>query len=98
MSMILIVLDIIQWGIIMSDEISVLKEVEKQVLKAESKFDEFHSPHEGYGIIKEEFDELWDEIKLKSHDYKRMYEEALHVACTAIRFMKMCKLKDSEIR
>jgi len=74
-----------------------IEHVLKNIQKAESKFDNFHSAHEGYGIIKEEFEELWDEIKLKSHNYKRMYEEASDVACTAIRFMKFCRTKDKEL-
>ena len=66
-------------------------DIKNQIKKAESKFSEYNSIHEGYGIIKEEFDELWDEIKKKEPNQLKMYTEASHVACTAIRFMKMIK-------
>ena len=80
----------------MSEINDVIKEIEKAKLKYGS--EGFHSPHEGYAIIKEESDELWDEVKAKSHDYKKLYTEASHVACTAVRFMELCKAKDREIR
>jgi hypothetical protein len=50
----------------------------------------FQSQHEGYAIIKEELDELWDEIK-KIHDHKErspaIRKEALQVCAMAIRFL-----------
>jgi hypothetical protein len=49
----------------------------------------FHSAHEGYAVIKEELDELWDEIKLKSSERNpvNLREEAVQVAAMAIRFL-----------
>jgi hypothetical protein len=49
---------------------------------------EMHSAHEGYAIILEELDELWELVrkKVKNHDKKKMQKEALHVAAMAIRF------------
>jgi len=58
---------------------------------AESKFPEYNSMHEGYAIILEELDELWNEIKNKDRNELKVYREALQVACTAIRFCKMIK-------
>ena len=48
-----------------------------------------HSYHEGISVIEEEYDELWDEIKLKpsKRDPKRLREEAKQVAAMALRFM-----------
>ena len=37
--------------------------VKKQLARARSKFDNFHGPHEGYAVSKEELDELWDDVK-----------------------------------
>ena len=70
---------------------NIERDVKEEIKKAESKFGEFHSPHEGYAIIAEELDELWDEVKEHDHNQIRMYNEAKQVACTAIRFMKMIK-------
>jgi hypothetical protein len=49
----------------------------------------FHSAHEGYAVIKEELDELWDEIKLKRSERNpvNLREEAVQVAAMAIRFL-----------
>ncbi len=69
------------------------KDVKEALKFAESNFPEYNSYHEGFGIIAEEFDELWDEIKEKDHNRLKLYKEASHVACTAIRFMKLVKRK-----
>ena len=47
------------------------------------------SNHEGYGIIKEEFDELWDEIKALDPQglSNALRKEALHLAAMALRFI-----------
>jgi hypothetical protein len=48
------------------------------------------SPHEGYAVILEELDELWDEVRLwKPHTPLRpeMRQEALHVAAMALAFV-----------
>ncbi len=46
----------------------------------------YHSPHEGMSILREEVDELWDEIKSDA-PVERMREEAMHVAVVAVRFI-----------
>ena len=46
--------------------------------KARQKHAPMHSPHEGYAIIKEEFDELWEEIRRwqpKPPDFDQAGEE-----------------------
>ena len=49
----------------------------------------FHSAHEGYAVILEEVDELWDEIKKKpaNRNTIEMRKEAIQVAAMAIRFI-----------
>lgn len=53
-----------------------------------SAYPSFNSAHEGYGVLKEEVDELWDEVKIKqgSRDIEKMRKEAIQVAAMAIRF------------
>lgn len=60
-----------------------------ELLAATKKFPPFNSAHEGYGIILEELDELWDEVKAKqgARDVEAMRKEAMQVAAMAIRFM-----------
>ena len=55
--------------------------------KAVNKFGPFHSAHEGYAVLKEEVDELWDEVKA-GQNKTRMRKEALQVAAMAIRFIQ----------
>jgi len=53
-------------------------------------FGPFCSAHEGYAIMKEEYDELWDEIKRNPRDRIAMRREATQLAAMAIRFMVDC--------
>lgn len=48
----------------MSNTQSILEEVAKELTKAEEKFASFNSSHEGYAVLLEEVDELWDVVKL----------------------------------
>lgn len=47
----------------------------------------FHNLHEGYAVLKEEMDELWDEIKKKRPDKLEIKTEAIQVAAMAIRII-----------
>lgn len=66
-----------------SDEI--LTAVMAEYKRATSLHGSFNSTHEGYAIIKEEVDELWDEVK-KNGSSKALQEEAIQIAAMAIRF------------
>jgi hypothetical protein len=49
----------------------------------------FTSAHEGYAVILEELDELWDEVKLNGNkrDITNLRKEAIQVAAMAMRFV-----------
>lgn len=64
---------------------SALRLVSAELDRATDKFGPFNSTHEGYAVILEEVDELWDEVK--SNDPDRAIEEAIQVAAMAIRFV-----------
>ena len=51
------------------------------------KFGNYNSYHEAYAVIKEEFDELWDELKVNAdnRDLNKVYKEAIQVAATSYR-------------
>lgn len=66
-----------------------MDEVLGELDKATKKFGPMASPHEGYAVLKEEVDELWDEIK-GDQDQIHMRTEAKHVAAMALRFMIDC--------
>lgn len=67
----------------------IVRLVTHEVDKAMNKYPEMKSPHEGYAILLEEVDELWDLVKAKQdrHDLLSMRKEAIQVAAMAIRFV-----------
>lgn len=58
-----------------------------EVDRARINFPPFNSAHEGYAILAEEVDELWDEVKVKqkNRDPAKMYAECVQVAAMAQR-------------
>lgn len=68
----------------------ILELVAEEVAFAISKYPTFNSAHEGYAIILEELDELWEVIKLKQETPNRdlkIRKEAIQVAAMAVRFL-----------
>jgi hypothetical protein len=53
--------------------------------QARTKFGPFRSQHEGYSIILEELDELWDEVK--ANEPAKAKAEAIQVAAMALAFL-----------
>jgi hypothetical protein len=63
-------------------------DISDELFSAKEKYPEnFNSLHEGYAVLKEEVDELWDEIKKKNPNKANIYTEAKQVAAMAIRIM-----------
>jgi NTP pyrophosphatase (non-canonical NTP hydrolase) len=67
---------------------TILDVISTELKDAEEKFPKFNSYHEGYAVLQEEVDELWDEIKSKNSTNQSMMSEAVQVAAMAIRFIK----------
>ena len=57
--------------------------------RACEKFKPFNNPHEGYAVILEELDELWDAIK-RNNPTGLLAEEAIQVGAMALRFLTDC--------
>lgn len=57
----------------------------KELAAANRRFRMFASPHEGYAVIREELDELIDEVR------KLIYDVAIHAAVEAIQLAAMVK-------
>lgn len=65
------------------------EQVLSEVKRAKGMFpQDFVNQHEGYAVILEEFDELWDEVKKnqKNYDLPAMRKEAIQCAAMCIRF------------
>lgn len=78
----------------MTNEQLVLDSVRLELMRAQAKFPPMASLHEGYAILKEEVDELWDEVKGQQRR-ERIAAELLQVAAMAVRMYLDCvpKLK-----
>ncbi len=63
---------------------TVIAEVRDEYNRATAKFGPFKSGHEGYAVILEEMDELWEGVK--NNDSRNMKEEVVQIAAMAIRF------------
>lgn len=80
-------------------KVSAAADILKEFDRASELYGSFHSAHEGYAILLEEMDELWDEVKKhrSPENYQRMMEEAVQVGAMALRFIvDMNTLKDKE--
>lgn len=60
-------------------------------------YPKFNSAHEGFSVLAEEVDELWDHVKTnqKRRDIEAMRKEAIQVAAMAMRFaLEICNKVD----
>lgn len=67
---------------------SILEEIAEELDSATLKFHDFHSFHEGYGVIHEEMAELLDAIR--DNDSDQIRAEALQVAAMCVRLVRDC--------
>jgi len=61
--------------------------IEDEAKYASSVWPSFNSVHEGYAIILEEMDELWEAIKKKPRNILEVRDEAIQVGAMAVRFL-----------
>lgn len=78
---------------------AALQAVHEELFRARLKFPNFNSAHEGFAILLEEVDELWDEVKRPQPKpgvtqsptrEEGLRAEAIQVAAMAIRFITDC--------
>lgn len=76
----------------------ILDSVETEYLRALHKFPQpMKSAHEGYAVLLEEVDELWDEIK-NGQDKEMMCAEAIQVAAMAVRFIRELTIFEASMK
>lgn len=66
---------------------TAINEAAAELSHAIRKFGPMRGAHEGYAVILEELDELWEEIKRREIDAVAMRKEAIQVAAMALRFV-----------
>lgn len=64
---------------------SELLAIAEEYVRARKKFSPMRGPHEGYAVILEELDEMWDAIKENNIPHAR--KECLQVAAMALAFL-----------
>lgn len=67
------------------------QDIYEEMADASSKFKPFNSGHEGFAVLKEEVDELWEAVKLnkKRHPERDelMEKECIQVGAMALQFL-----------
>jgi NTP pyrophosphatase (non-canonical NTP hydrolase) len=58
-------------------------------LREEKKYGKFHSAHEGFGVLYEEVDEFWEEVRKKAskRSKKDMRNELIQIISVAMRII-----------
>ena len=63
-------------------------EIIKEMQSAKAKWPgDFKNTHEAYAVIKEEFDELWDEIRKKNPAKEQLRHEAVQTSAMLMRLI-----------
>lgn len=77
---------------------AVILKVIHELNIANSDYPHFHSLHEGYAVLLEEVDELWDLVRLnqKKRDYELVEKECIQIASMAIRIIQDCCRENGE--
>jgi hypothetical protein len=73
----------------------VTEEIVAEYVEARRKHGPFNSGHEGYAVILEELDELWDEVRRRTPRDSALRKESTQVAAMALAFiMEVCEPVD----
>jgi len=75
-----------------------LDNIAAEYIRASNTFPKFNSAHEGYAVLLEEVDELWEAIKTNQKESQRIIritDEAIQVAAMAMRILVDCGYQSS---
>ncbi len=66
----------------------VFSAIRTELGKAICKYPSMCTAHDGHSVLREEFEELWTEVKVKQghRDEDKLYAEAIQTAAMAVRF------------
>jgi hypothetical protein len=68
----------------------LMAEIGRTLAQAEETSPPFNSPYEGYAVLREELEDLWEEVRAvgwTNEDRAEMRQVAVHVAALALRFI-----------
>lgn len=79
--------------------IKFLADVRAEYARATEKYGHFNSAHEGWAVLYEEVDELWEEVRKKRSNRSGadMYCECVQIAAMALKFAIGVALPAKEI-
>ena len=66
---------------------NIITEINEELNRSYENYGKFNSTHEGYAVILEELDELWDEIRMKEPDKEKMKHEAMQTCAMLLKFI-----------
>jgi hypothetical protein len=69
-----------------TSELYAVHRVVGEMKSGRDKFGEYNSRHEAWAVIREELDELWEEVRSKEPGTADV-DEAIQVAATALRYV-----------
>lgn len=78
---------------------NVLDRVRDEFAEASRRYGPFRNAHEGYAVLLEEVDELWDAVKMRQSNTQRdtiIRREAIQVAAMAVRLVVDCAWNTEE--
>ena len=79
--------------------VDAIYNISKEYTRATNIFNPFNNAHEGYAVLLEEVDELWEAVKMnQKHPERttRITDEATQVAAMAMRILVDCGSHGSE--
>lgn len=74
----------------------LLNEIADEIYKAINMYPSFNSMHEGYAVLLEEVDELWDRVRIKQGPRRKDVKELIHHECIQIAAMALRMIIDCE--
>lgn len=71
---------------------AILAQVKAEALRAAIKHKPMNSPHEGYAVLLEEVDELWDHVKADTGRSREAHVESIQIAAMGVRYcLDVCR-------
>lgn len=70
---------------------ALASEIEREVIRAENKHRKMASPHEGWAVLWEEVEELWEHVRADTGRSAEARKEAIQVAAMGLRYaLNLC--------